>query len=195
MHRITNSNGNIFYYCGIYLKSKKCSKHYITEKEVDDIVLTMLNNQINMFCNLTDEIEKYFSKAICDYNIELKKINKIELEKRVRKYQKLLDNIRDDYLNNYISKEDFEMYKEEYLYELNKANIEIDEINKSKISNFDFNWLKNIKKIGQLDKTDKNIIDEFIDVILVNEDKILKICFNYNNEYEQLISYIKFQKV
>ncbi|MCI8460647.1 MAG: hypothetical protein HFE81_04550, partial [Bacilli bacterium] len=59
------------------------------------------------------------------------------------------------------------MYKEEYLYELNKANIEIAEINKSKISDFDFNWLKNIRKIGQLDKIDKNIIDEFIDVIWV----------------------------
>lgn len=159
------------------------------------LLKSILNNQINIFCNLNEEVEKYFSKSNCDYNIELKKIKKIELEKRVRKYQKLLDNIRDDYLNNYISKDDFEIYKEEYLYELNKANIEIDEINKSKISDFDFNWLKNIKKIGQLDKTDKNIIDEFIDVILVNEDKILKICFNYNNEYEQLISYIKSQKV
>lgn len=87
------------------------------------------------------------------------------------------------------------MYKEEYLYELNKANIEIAEINKSKISDFDFNWLKNIRKIGQLDKIDKNIIDEFIDVIWVKEDKILKVCFNYNNEYEQLIRYIKSQKV
>lgn len=106
-----------------------------------------------------------------------------------------MDNIRDDYLNNYISKEDFEVYKEEYLYELNKANIEIAEINKSKISDFDFNWLKNIRKIGQLDKIDKNIIDEFIDVIWVKEDKILKVCFNYNNEYEQLIRYIKSQKV
>ena len=46
----------------------------------------MLNNQIDIFCNLNDEIEKYFSKWTCDYNIELKKINKIELEKRVRKY-------------------------------------------------------------------------------------------------------------
>lgn len=195
LYRKSKNSDIYFYYCGTYLRTRNCSKHYITEKEIDDITLTMLNNQIDIFCNLNDEIEKYFSKSTCDYNIELKKINKIELEKRVRKYQKLLDNIRDDYLNNYISKEDFEVYKEEYLYELNKANIEIAEINKSKISDFDFNWLKNIRKIGQLEKIDKNIIDEFIDVIWVKEDKILKVCFNYNNEYEQLIRYIKSQKV
>ena len=37
-----NSNNN-FYYCNTYVKNKNCSKHYITEKEVDDIVLNVLN--------------------------------------------------------------------------------------------------------------------------------------------------------
>ena len=32
-----NSDNN-FYYCNTYIKNKSCSKHYITEKEVDDII-------------------------------------------------------------------------------------------------------------------------------------------------------------
>lgn len=144
MHRITKSNGKVvFYYCGTYLKKKCCSKHYILEEEIDACVLTTLNRHIEMFCNLSETIDNNISLSKVNYDEELRKIRLVEIRKDIVKYEKLLSEVKKDYVANYITKDDFESYNVNYLYELNQLRMELDDLTKKKINNINLDWLKN----------------------------------------------------
>ena len=51
-----------FIIVGTYKRGKGCTKHYITEKELNAVVLSILNKYINMLC----EVEKDVNSVLCD---------------------------------------------------------------------------------------------------------------------------------
>ena len=54
------------------------------------------------------------------YEKENKEFKLIELDKGEKKYRKLLNDIKEDYKNDYISKKDLDIFKDRYLFELKK---------------------------------------------------------------------------
>lgn len=187
-----NSNNN-FYYCNTYVKNKNCSKHYITEKEVDDIVLNVLNTHIDMMCDLEKELNERVSVSSVEYKKEISKIRLVEINKEIDKYEKLLKEIINDYEKDYISKNDFDSFNKEYIYNLNNLRIEKEEIEKKKISGLDLKWLNEYKRIGKLKNIDRNIISKFINNIYIDENKNIRIEFKYKDQYEDAIKYLKSQ--
>lgn len=193
LYRITTKkNGEIvaFYYCGTYIKTKNCNKHFILEKELDNIVLTSINKYIELICNVSKNIEELASYSRLEYNEEVKKLRKKEIEKEKEKYKKLLNELSKDYQSDFLSQEDYDNFKEKYLFELNQLNIEIEELDgKNKIYNLD--WLENFKKYKQLTLIDRNIVNSFTKNIFVGNDKQVEICFRYKDQYEDVLNYLK----
>ena len=61
--------------------------------------------------------------------------------------------------------------------------------NNASIENIDRN--NKIKRIGQLDCIDRNILNELVDVIYVTESRCLEVVFKYKNLYEYAMKYLK----
>ena len=90
LYRISTKRNNIetvFYYCSTYVKTKKCNKHYILEKELDNIVLESLNKHIELVCEIDTKIDDVVSTSKVEYNSELKKIRLNEINKELEKYK------------------------------------------------------------------------------------------------------------
>lgn len=194
LYRFTRKKRNkekVFYYCGTYIRTKKCNKHYILESELDEIVLTTLNNYIDLICEIRKKIEDTVSFSRIEYNSEVKKIRLVEIDKEIEKYQELQNELVSDYKCNYISKEDFEDFNIEYLYEINKLNIEKEELCKSKLTSNNMDWLNKYKKNEKFDKITRCIVDEFIENIFVYDDRSVEITFKYKDQYEDAIMYLK----
>lgn len=81
-----------------------------------------------MVCDIENKINDIVSYSKVSYNAELKKtrINEINVE-RV-KHKKLLDELMNDYKYECISESDYYDFKEKYMYELNKLNLEEENI-------------------------------------------------------------------
>ncbi len=189
--RIKNNKEVYFYYCGTYIKTKKCNKHYITEKELDETVLYTINKYINMICELDEKIEDIVNYSKIDYDEEVKKIRLLEIDKNLETYKNLLEELVKDYQCDFISQEDYLDFKEKYLYEINRLNLEKEEINNRKIKSYDLKWIDNFRMNQKLEKLDRNIIENFIDNIYVYNDKSIDIKFKFKNEYEEALSYLK----
>ena len=71
--------------------------------------------------------------------------------------------------------------------------LEKENLTKSKISTNKLDWLNKVKKMGKVSEIDRNIIDEFISNIYVNEDRSIKIVFRFKEEYEDALKYLKNQ--
>lgn len=197
LYRISTKRNNIetvFYYCGTYLKTKNCNKHYILEKELDDIVLLTLNKHIELVCDIATKIDDIVSESKMEYNAEIKDIRINEINKEIEKYKKLIEELKKDYKCDFISEEDYCNFKEEYLYELNKLNLEKETLEKGKINSYNLDWIKQFKSLGKIKKIDRNIVDSFIKKIFINNDRSVDIIFRYNDEYKNAIEYLKRKK-
>lgn len=192
---IRNNNEIAYYYCSTYLKTKKCSKHYILERELDNIVLETLNKYIEMVCNIDNKIDEVVSYSKIEYNLETKKMRNNEIEKELNKYKSLLNELAKDYKCDYISQNDYDNFKQKYLYEINKLNIEKEELNKSKINTYNLDWIERFKKTGRLGMIDRNIVNSFIENIYVNDDKSVDITFRYKEQYKMAILYFRNQNM
>ena len=185
MHKFKRPNShNVFFYCGLYTKKKQCTKHYITEDDLDSIVLSTINKFIELVSNLNEKISKNISITYYDYESENKQFRLIELEKEEQKYRKLLNDI----------KEDLDLYKDKYMFLLNKVLLEKEELNTNPISN-NLERIKEISKIGKIDFIDRNIINELIDSIIISEGNGVEIVFKYKNLYEDALRYLNNKKI
>lgn len=191
--KIKNKKQKIFYYCSTYVNTKKCNKHYIQEKELDEEVLESLNKYIDLVCDIDKKIDDIVSFSRVEYNEKLKKIRINEIEKEIEKYQSLLNEIISDYKCDFISQEDYDDFKQKYLYEINKLNIEKENLKINKINSYNLDWINKFKKIGKIELIDRNIVDSFIENIYVNDDRGVEVLFRYRDEYKYAIEYLKKQ--
>ena len=185
-----NKGETAYFYCGSYHKKKVCSKHHITEKELDDILLESINKFIELISNLDKKISSNISLSYMEYEKENKQFKLIELDKGEKKYRKLLNDIKEDYKNDYISKKDLDRFKDRYLFQLNKILIEKEKIKNSNFSNENIDRINRIKKLGKFDYIDRNILQELIDVIYIHENLKVEVVFKYKKLYEDALRYL-----
>ena len=189
--KIKNNKEKVYYYCSTYYNTRQCNKHYIQEKELDEVVLDILNQHIELVCDISNKIEDVISVSRVEYNAKLKEIRICEIEKELEKYQVLLNELVKDYRCDFISQEDYDDFKQKYLYEINKLNMEKENLEISKINSYNLDWINNFKKMGRIKTIDRNIVDSFIKDIFVNNEKGVDIIFRYKDEYENAERYLK----
>lgn len=191
MTRIKKNEEQIYYYCGTYIKTKNCNKHYISEKELDEIVLLSLNKYIELICEVKNKIDDTVSYSKVEYNNEVKKIKIIEINKKIEKYKKLLNDLLEDYKCDYISQDDYDEFKNKYMYEINKLTLEKEELNKNNINSYNLDWIKKFKNTEKIEKVDRNIVDGFIENIYIDNNRNAEIKFKFNDQYEFALRYLQ----
>lgn len=144
-----------------------------------------------MVCDISNKIEDVISVSRVEYNAKLKEIRISEIEKELEKYQVLLNELVKDYRCDFISQEDYDDFKQKYLYEINKLNMEKENLEISKINSYNLDWINNFKKTGKIKTIDRNIVDSFIKDIFVNNEKGVDVIFRYKDEYENAERYLK----
>lgn len=160
---------------------------------MDEIILGTLNQHIELVCNIKEKIDDTISLSRAEYNAEIKKIRIVEIDKELEKYKSLLNELLKDYNCDFISEKDYDDFKQKYLYEINKLNIEKENLKINKINSYDFEWLNKFKKTGIIESVDRNIVDSFIKNIFVDNEKGVDIIFRYSDQYKLAERYLKKQ--
>jgi hypothetical protein len=133
-----------------------------------------------LICDISSKIDDTISFSRAEYNSELKEIRINEINKELDKNRKLLDELKKDYKCDFISDDDYDEFKQKYLFEINKLNLEKENLNKSKINSYNLDWINQFKKIEKIEVIDRNIVDSFIENIMVNDEKGVDIMININ---------------
>lgn len=185
-----NGKERHYYYCGAYQKKKQCNKHFIYEDEIDECVLEVVNKYIELIFNLKNKIDEVIDYSEAEYNNEIYNIRKEELSIEINNYNKKINELLNDYKKEIISKEDYEAFKEKYLYELNKLILEKDKLNSEKIEN-NLLWLGNFKSKEKFEKVDRLLVISFINEIRIGINKEIEIDLKFKNQYNEAIDYLK----
>ena len=166
-------------------KGRKLANHDCINKAsircdvLEKIVLNEINNQLDKFYNL-DELDRMYKlekKAFNDSTF-LKRDNllleKEQLQEKVSKKNDYYKSLYEDKLEGIITQEDFVMFKEKFSKEIDeyKNRIEIIDLELSEIKSKEENistTTEIFKKYKQIKELNREIIDEFIDAVLIGK--------------------------
>lgn len=198
-YTIKKSGSREYYYCTSRIRSNTCSNISIRKEKLNSSVLDIINNQINLVIDLDDKIERIILNENVCYDIEILNIRFIEINNNILKYKKLKESIREDYQLKYINEKEYEEYEEEYdnyLKEYLEEKIVINEKLKStNIKSVENKfWINKYKKVPEINKINKRIVDELVDDIIIYKDGNLKIIFKYKDEYNEALNFINEHK-
>lgn len=166
----------------LYNKERSCTSHYITERVLADSVKEKLNLFLNSAQTNPDDFYKEmiaeFEKQNCLSQAEKKK-EISSAQRRTNEIDKIIKQLYEDKVRGDISLEVFQKLAAEYCIEqknlsstINDCNRKISEISKSKEAlNQFFDVIKRYSGQGEIQELTKEIIDDFIDHIVISQEK------------------------
>lgn len=185
------------YYCMRYLQvSKTCSPHKIKTSDLENMVLEAIQVQVK----LVIELEKSLSKLYFKNN---QVSAETEYKNNVRISEIKIDNLKEKKRKNYEEWKFGKIEKNEFLKLSNEIDDSIKLLNEEielytntyketvkKIRKNDY-WIGHYKRNRRIRKVSKEVLDELIEVIYVKKDGSIDIKFKYQDEYENLVNYLK----
>ena len=193
------SKNNTKYYCAHYYRNKLCTNHKINKEDLESIILKVINHQISLVIDFEKEVDIYSSlnDNSYDYDIYMDQLNIIE--KGISKYKILKEEIVLDLESNFIDHETFSEYRDDYnnsIKELEKSKIILEEklqkLDGSSIKNIE--WINIFKKYNNIEKLDRNILNNLIERIIINEKGNINVIFKYQNEFYSALDFINRSK-
>ncbi len=175
----TNKVEYIYYVCRTYRMygKDKCNSHSIKAEVLEKMILDEINEYISR-CKVT--IEDYVSTI--DIDILNAKIKKLNGEKD--KIFSLKRSIYEDWKLGDLTKEEYLRFKESYLdkeadlnFKIDASYLEIDKVKNQSLVNNQFREI--LQKYKRIDKLDRTILIEFIDVIKLYNDNRIEIDWNF----------------
>lgn len=171
----------VFYICSKYNKEKSCTRHSIKKEDLEEILAGIFDKYLIFHENLYRKIQEIdVTRNITDTQIGI-------LQREKEMTQNLLSSLYVDLKEDIISKEEYQMFRENYLEQITKLNENIEyrkkkqETVKERIRNNE-SWLFDLKKYKALTKPDRLSIVMLIDKILVGENKEIEVIFNHQEE-------------
>lgn len=171
----------VFYICSKYNKEKSCTRHSMKKEDLEEILTGIFEGYLVFHENLYQKIQTIdITKNIVDTQIGI-------LQREKAMTQELLSSLYVDLEEDIISKEEYQMFRKNYLEQITKLNENIEhrrkkrEAAKERIKNNE-KWLIDIKKYKALTKPDRLSIVMLIDKILIGEDKEIEVIFNHQEE-------------
>ena len=175
----------VFYICSKYNKEKSCTRHSLKKEDLEEIVTGIFKEYLLFHENLYQKIQTVdVTKGIKDTGIAV-----IQREKEMT--QNLLSSLYVDLEEDIISKEEYQMFRGNYLEKIMKLNENIEnrkkkqEAVKERIKNNEM-WLFDLKQYKALTKLDRLSVVMLIDKILIGENKEIEVIFNHQEEADFL---------
>ncbi|SFE36432.1 recombinase family protein [Peptostreptococcus sp. D1] len=183
----------VFYICSKYNKEKSCSRHSIKE----EILIKAVSKIIKTYIEFN---EKLYSKVrLIDINRNLKDKQIPILKREKAMTEELLSSLYLDLKEDVISKEEYHLFRKNYMEKLTKLDESIqyrvkrqedtkDKIDKNK------SWIIDINRYKNLSEIDRLSVVMLIDKIYISEDKTIDVRFNHTEELSLLEEMAKTDK-
>lgn len=176
----TNHSGGTFYCCGSYKRygPAVCSRHSISHRDLEQIVLADLNNIIAAIGNLREIVERAAPPPV------ERRILQVEQERyhgMLERVYRLKKSSYEDYHEGLISREDYLRYREDYDRQETQLSAQLDALTTppDEESILEKPWVKALLKHGGLTELDRATVAETISKILILEDGEIEITYTF----------------
>ena len=166
----------------LYNKEQSCTSHYITERVLADTVTEKLNQLLLSAKANPEQFRQEINSEFANQNNVSANESKKEIssaQKRVKEIDRIVKELYEDKVNGNITLEVFQNLSATYYTEKNElsetilnCNRKISKLSKSKEAvKLFFEIVDKFSSQGEIKELTKEIIDEFIDHIVISQEK------------------------
>jgi len=193
---VPNGDKKYFYYVCKNSKDKSCTTHSISEKLLDESVLSALRLHISNIIDLERVLSFIDTLPIKQEDVQRIDRQLIKVGEEIARYKELKLSLHESMESGVIDKDEYREYMESYKKKQNEAEktalrlrgeIEKILVNKGE-KNF---WIERFKKHRNIMELSRKIIVSLIDEILIYEDNRLHIGFKYQYNYESAVNFVQ----
>lgn len=178
----------VCFICATKNKGEGCTRHCISEKELNKLVLNVIRQQIGLFINKNNVLS-----GVRQTEVDFEEVSAFEkeiasLHKEQDKYLSLRTGLYEDMKNNIITPDDFKSFNKLYEQRYNELGKSIENQEKTikklfKSCIISGLKLEQIKETMQITGIDRMVLITFINRILVYEDKRVYIEFRCKESF------------
>ncbi len=192
VRRITRYKGKttVRYICSSQNKNGQCSRHSITEEQLDRIVLYGLKSRIDRIVEQSKVVASVRGLEMRYDDIVAFDNEIVGLKAEQEKYRKLRAALYADYKSNTISEADFKTFSDVY----EEKYTELEQVIRRQTENIRAMFknvldagirLEQFKELLELDALNRTALVTFVEKILVYEDKRLQVVLRCQDFYEK----------
>lgn len=186
---------NKFYRCKTYLNTVKsgCTNHKVSLEAVNTAVFDTIREHMKLCIDKEETVRRLNEKAdsLKKYDIYGKEADRIR--KELQKTTEVKVGIFEDYKDKLIDEEQYVQISEKYAAKIKELSARLDEMLKaqaaySKEYHIDEDWKAVVDKYLNKRKLTKEMIDAFVDKVVVYEDSKIEVHLKYDDVLNDLIS-------
>ena len=193
--RVIKSNGRCYsyYVCSSNKKNKDCcSPHRIREDALLERVTTVLKEMIGTLLNADEIVRSAGEEKNHRYDMDVCMERIKENEDEINRYNKLLEEVFEDYREGVVDREDFRIIKESFEKKKELAEKAIltlqDEMQDiSDRINRDDSWLDAFRENRNISVLNRAVLIELIQKIKVHEDGDIEVVLDCEDRYKEII--------
>lgn len=199
MVRKTQTSGNkrfCYYTCGNHKNTGECTSHRISQKQLEDAVLRLLQEHIRVLAELDGYLQTIRNAPIHRLSIRKAEERLAAVEADIDRYRKLKISAYEDMRDDILSKEDYLDIKEQYEMRISEAQLAEEQIRHEidlyiENGNTPQRWIQEFLDHRNIQSLTRIVAVECIDHIMIYEGKRIEVTFAHMQDYEALVSRVK----
>ena len=199
MVRKTQTSGNkrfCYYTCSNHKNTGECTSHRISQKQLEDAVLRLLQEHIRMLAELDGCLQTIRNAPVHRLSIRKAEDRLAAVEADIDRYRKLKISAYEDMRDGILSKEDYLDIKEQYEMRISEAQLAEEQIRHEidlyiENGNAPQRWIQEFLDHRNIQSLTRIVAVECIDHIMIYEGKRIEVTFAHMQDYEALVSRVK----
>lgn len=194
--RNKHSHGNVtaWYYCALHenYNSSYCVKKAVKKQDVEDIALKLIRTQIKLFTDAREMIIALNKKESSKTKHRIYSDQIRNVKKQIEKYMSLKASLYEDFANGVLSQSDYISMGQEYAQKADELRIFLAELEKeaqkySQTYAMNGSWAQIIEQYPNTETLTEEMIDAFIDEMILYNNGHVEIKFRFKDELDEVI--------
>lgn len=177
----TKWDDRIHYSCGSYRRygAAICTKHYIPQSDLEEIILADLNSVIAAVDDLAQIAAQNRPRNEFGQHMDEERRR---LEAAIARVRRLKQNAYEDYRDNLLSRDEFMRYKADYDRQEHTLADQLEALNSKQSDSLpEEPWIDQLLRLGYLTELDRATLAQTVKEILVYEGKRIEITYLFSD--------------
>lgn len=183
-----------WYYCALHenYNSSYCVKKAVKKQDVEDIALKLIRTQIKLFTDAREMIIALNKKESSKTKHRIYSDQIRNVKKQIEKYMSLKASLYEDFANGVLSQSDYISMGQEYAQKADELRIFLAELEKeaqkySQTYAMNGSWAQIIEQYQNADTLTEEMIDAFIDEMILYNNGHVEVKFRFKDELDEVI--------
>lgn len=193
----TSGEKQFYYYvCGAHKKEGVCSSHRISQSQLEETVLKLLQEHIRLLVELDSCLAAISNAPTRKLSVRKAEERMVAVEAELDRYRRLKTLAYEDLKDGVLSKKDYTDIRDQYDARIADALLAQEQVRREmdlylQNGNAHLQWIREFLEYKNLTALTRRVAVECIERITVYEDKRIEVTFTHMQNYQTLITQIE----